>query len=410
MIFRANIPDFIIDNEKNFVNQKSIEYKNFINNKIKYFFSHEHEFKIVPSCIIWLKLCKLFNSYSLMIMYNRMLNSIKHFPHEICYHNYIYIKNELNEIKVIENENEVYSSCLFDAHECFQINEFLSIYIEKILVMKNYNLLNSELDMLDTHNLNDSKYDNLKYLIFRTGLVQWQYKYKNDKMDFSKVIDFSNYPQHTSIRFSLFIAWALCQVKLGIDIKSINYIPNPTLNIELLYNYYIYLINNKLVKTLFDWIMNFNWDEYDGVVSEEHDDLGLLKTFEVSTIFDENNNIHKTYYDYPTNLDIKIIDVLDGNYKLKSLNNEIDTSIYDDLNEFENIDEDNTFNNSDNSNGSNDSNGGIDNIVNKKLTGGNQENIIGVHKLKNNFGKIISSVPIAKISNILQWCNEEIIF
>ena len=98
---------------------------------------------------------------------------IEYFPSIVCYNNYKYIK-EIPKNKIILNENEVYSSCLFDVCEYLKLNKFLAIYIKKILGMKNYKLLNSELDMLDTHNLNDSKYDNLKYLIFRTGISQWQ--------------------------------------------------------------------------------------------------------------------------------------------------------------------------------------------------------------------------------------------
>jgi hypothetical protein len=406
-IFRAKIPNFIVGNEKQFVNFESDEYKTFISNKIKHFFTNEYEYEIVPACIIWLKLCKLFNSYSLLIMYNRTLDAVKYFPHEICYNNYKYLK-DTPENKVLKDENKVFSSCLFDAHESFQLNEFLSVYIRKIFEMKNYKLLNSELDSLDKYDLNLSKYDNLKYLVFRTGLTQWQLSDKKDMMDFTKVLDLNNYPNPNSIRFSIFIAWALCQKKLGININQINYIENTDLNINKLYNYYIYLINDTtgLLANIIKWLDDLDWDSYEETtISNGSDILKLLNTYEVKTIFNSESELYKAYYDYPTNPNIKISDVIDNKYILKNLSSNIETSIYDDLEDI--IDNNNDDTNDDtNDNNNDDTNDNIDKTTDNNLINiqkGGLNKIIGIYKLKNNLGKIISTVPICKISNIIQF-------
>lgn len=393
-LYRAQIPDFIIGNEAYFKNYESDEYKNYIIDKIKYFFGHEYEYKIVPACIIWLKLDKLFNSYSLMIMYNRMLDAIKYFPSEICYYNYIYIK-ENPENKVIKDEEKVYSSCILDAFECFQINNFLTVYIKKIFGMKNYKLLNSELDMLDTHDLNYSKYDNLKYLVFRTGLTQWQLSDKTEMMDFSQVLDYQNPPNYNSIRFSLFIAWALCQKILNKNVNKINYVYDTTLNINKLYNYYIFLINDNtgLLLKIIKWLDDLDWDKYEETTETRGCDvMKLLDTYDYSTLFNPSSQLYKAYYDYPTNQKIKIKDVINDEYMIENRTQNIENTIYDNLSD--------DLNNNLNDNEIEENNDDEQNNKLYKQVGG--YDIIGIHNFTNNdIGKIISSVPICKISNII---------
>ena len=374
-----------------------MDYKNFISSKITHFFSNEFEYNIVPACIIWFRLSKLFTDYSLMIMYNRCLDSIEYFPHNICYNNYKYIKDTPNN-KIIVNDDQVYSSCLFDVYEHLKLNKFLASYIEKILGLKNYKLLNSELDMLDTHDLNNSKYDNLKYLVFRTGITQWQYFYESDIIDFSKIFDFNVQPNSNSIRFSLFIAWALAQKILNKPVIKLNYITDTSLNINKLYNYFIYLINDEtnLLNTLIKWLDDLDWDDYEETTETRGSDkLKLLDSFDVNTIFNKFNQLHKAYYDYPINPEIKIKDVIDGEYVYINKTQTISSSVYDELDETL---EDETFENETFDN--NDSN-----TNNKEnLTGGtNSIEIIGIIILPNNLDKIISSVPICKIANIIKW-------
>lgn len=395
LIYRAKIPDFITGNEIFYKNFQSNEYKTFISNKIKHFFNNEYEYNLIPSPIIWLKLSKFFNSYSLMIIYNRLLDVIKYFPPTVCYNNYKFIKNEPQN-QIIVNDEEVYSSCLFDAYENFQINEFLCLYIEKIFFVNNYKLLNSELDLLDTHNLNDTKYDNLKYLVFRSGLVQWQLINKNEHKDLTKLFNLNDLPNYQSIRFSIFISWALCQKILGININQISYIEDTTLNINKLYNHFIYLINDTtgLLVKLIKWLDEFNWNEYDETtITKGSDKLNLLDSFNINTIFDSNFQLYKAYYDYPTSLNIKIKDVINNNYILIDLSNNIEQSIYDNL-ENNNIVEtysDDELNNN--------------NITNQQenIQKGGINNIIGVYELENKSIKIISMVPICKIANIIQF-------
>lgn len=397
-LYRSRIPDFIIGNEDYFKNFESNEYKNFITDKIKHFFGHEYEYKIVSACIIWLKLNKLFNSYSLMIMYNRMFDAIQYFPYEICYNNYIYIK-ENPENKIIKDEEKVYSSSLLDAFECFQINEFLTVYIKKIFGIKNYKLLNSELDILDTHDLNNSKYNNLRYLVFRTGLTQWQLSDKTEMMDFSQVFDYQNPPNYHSIRFSLFIAWALCQKILNKNINKINYIDDTILNINKLYNYYIFLINDDtgLLMKIIKWLDDLDWDEYEETTETRGCDmLKLLDTYDYSTIFNSSSQLYKAYYDYPTNPKIKIKDVVDDEYEIQNTFLNIESSIYDNLttDTIDDLDDDTIEENDEDNNEEN-------NIGNRNKQMGGMD-IIGIYELKNNMGKIISTVPICKISNIIK--------
>ena len=402
-IYREKIPDFITGNELFFTNYNSNDYKTFITNKIKHFFSNEHEYNIIPSSIIWLKLCKLFNSYSLMIIYNRLFDAIKYFPPTVCFNNYKFIKNEpVNQIFI--NENEVYSSCLFDAYENFQINEFLCLYFEKIFYTKNYKLLNSELDFLDTHKLNNQKYNNLKYLVFRTGLTQWQFSNKNDMLDFAQIFDIDNPPNYQSIRFSLFVAWALCKKILLKNISPISYIEDTSLNINKLYNYFIYLINDNtgLLNKLVKWLDDLDWNEYEKTtLTRGCDELKLLDSYDFNTIFNQDNYLHKAYYDFPSNSNIKIKDVVGDNYILNNMTNQIEKSIFDNIeyleNEDENEDEDDDNNNDNNEDNKIQTN---NNLPNHK---GGTNKIIGIYELENGLGKIISTVPICKISNIIQF-------
>ena len=407
MLYRESIPDFITGFENHFINHESSNYKNFIANKITHFFSHEYEFNIVPACIIWFRLSKLFSTYSLMIMYNRCLDAIEYFPHEICYNNYKYIK-DISENKVIVNENEVYSSCLFDVYKHLRLNKFLALYIEKILGLKNYKLLNSELNTLDTNDLSNSKYDNLKYLVFRTGISQWQLSDKSDMIDFSKLFDLHVQPGSNSIRFSLYIAWAISQKILNKPFIKLNYIQDTSLNINKLYNYFIYLINDdtELLNRIIKWLDELDWDGYEETtVSGGSDKLKLLDSYDVNTIFNESNQLHKAYYDYPTNPNIKINDVIDGEYVLniENQNQSIESSVYDNLdfetnsNEDINDDLDDELNNKSNKNNEHNLSGGSDTNLDTNL------NVIGITKLSNEHGKIISTIPICKISNIIQW-------
>lgn len=409
MLYRESIPDFITGNEIYFNNYKSENYKNFITNKIKHFFSNEFEYNIIPACIIWFRLSKLFSSYSLMIMYNRCLSAIQYFPPKVCYNNYKYIK-ETPQNLIIVNDDEVYSSCLIDVYESLKLNNFLSIYIKKILGLKNYKLLNSELDMVDSHDLNDPKYDNLKYLVFRTGISQHQLINKSDEIDFSKLIDFTNPPNYKSIKFSLFIAWAISQKILNKDVIKLNYIEDTTLNINKLYNYFIFLINDDsgLLLKLIKWLDDLDWDEYEETtISNGSDTLKLLDSYDVCTLFDSSNNLYKAYYDYPTNKKIKIKDVIENEYIIvdqTQLVESIESTIYDDLDNKTNLDDEYNIDNK-----------VINDKINvtdeKTLLGGVSEtdvlndlnllNIIGITKLPDG-SQIISTVPICKISNIIK--------
>ena len=266
------------------------------------------------------------------------------------------------------------------------------------------------MNTLDTNDLSNSKYDNLKYLVFRTGISQWQLVDKSNMIDFSKLFDFTNHPDYKSIRFSLYIAWAISQKILNKPVIKLNYIEDTTLNINKLYNYFIFLINDDtgLFIRLIKWLDDLDWNGYEETtVSGGSDTLKLLDSYDINTIFNESNQLHKAYYDYPTNPNIKIKDVIDGEYVLnvenQNKNQSIESSIYDNLDFETNSNEDNNdgldgeLNNKSNKNNEHNLYGGSDTNLDTNL------NVICITELSNEHGKIISTVPICKISNIIQW-------
>jgi len=92
---------------------------------------------------------------------------------------------------------------------------------------------------------------------------------------------------------------------------------------------------------------------------------------------------------------IKIKDVIEDNYILYNITNQIKKSIFDNIEYLEDKN-----NNDDKDDYDNQTNNINNNLSNQK--GGNNK-IIGIYELENGLGKIISTVPICKIANIIQW-------
>ena len=184
---------------------------------------------------------------------------------------------------------------------------------------------------------------------------------------------------------------------LSNNIEPINYITDTTLDINKLYNYFIYLINDTtgLLNKLIKWLDELDWDEYEETtITKGSDELRLLDSYDVDTIFDSNSRLHKAYYDYPTNSNIKIKDVINNNYVLIDLSKNIEESIYDDLEVNNSILDTNTHTELNDVNINNQS---------ENIQKGGFNNIIGVHLIENKTTKIISTVPICKIANIIQF-------
>ena len=151
-----------------------------------------------------------------------------------------------------------------------------------------------------------------------------------------------------------------------------------------------------MLKRLIKWLDDSNWNEYEETtVSKGSDTLKLLDSYNVNTLFNVDNQLHKAYYDYPINSKIKIKDVIEGEYVYENQTQNIQSSVYDDLDDKDTVEHSNN----------------IDLVDSIELIGDeNQEHIqsggfqiIGFHNLPNKLGKIISTVPICKIANIIQW-------
>ena len=160
------------------------------------------------------------------------------------------------------------------------------------------------------------------------------------------------------------------------------------------------MLNNNLIVTLIRWLDNLDWDAYEKTTKTHgNDELKLLKSYNINTIFDETGEIYKTYYDYPTNQNIYIKDSYDNEYFYIEKSHLIENSIYDNfdmnLNDIDDVDDVDDI----------ETNETKDTKIMEKIGGtfdSLELNITGVHKLPNNLGLIISTVPICKLANRIQ--------
>lgn len=329
-IYRSYTPDFITGNESQLKDYKSIEYKNFMLNKIKHFIGNEYEYKIKPSLIIILQLHSIFPScYPLMMIYNRALDNVKYASPEKCYYSFEYIKDTPSN-KIMMHD-KVLGSAIYEAYNILKIPEFFFTYLLKIFNIKNYALINSEIDYLDTYDLEDQRFNNLKYMIFEGLLYQWLYVDRTLIKDLSKLFDISNIPTFKSARFSIYMAWALSQKILGYEIEKINIIDDTTLNINKLYNYFITLLNDDsdILPKLIQWIKNYDWSMDSTKHSGGRDEKKLLEEHDINNLFNSEGNIYKTYYDYISSPEsnIKIKDAIDDEYIYEINSNNITNKI-----------------------------------------------------------------------------------
>jgi hypothetical protein len=281
--------------------------------------------------------------------------------------------------------------------------ECLSNFVEKVFSCDNRELLNSELDYLDSLDINQPQFDNLKYLIIRSNIAQHTLKDENEIIDITDTFDLNNPPNPNSIRYAFYLSHCICEKILNRKVvPKINYIADTKLNINKLYNYFIYLLNNDLISKLIKWLDDLDWDAYETTTRTQGcDDLKLLKSHDVDTIFNETGEIYKTYYDYPTNPNIYIKDSYDDKYFYIEKSRLVENSIYDDLDmNLNDIDENENENEIYETNETKTMPMPMTNI------GGTFDstelNIIGVHELPNNLGLIISTVPICKLANLIQ--------
>ncbi len=305
-IFLNHIPDFTKNNENIFIEENLDEYKKFIINKIENIYKENISLVIRPCFHIIFKLHELFpKSYTVLIMYNQMYDNIKALPIDSCFIRYKFI-NSNNEIKTLKSDI-VFDSCLFHAYNIIGIPEQLNYYVEKVFMCREYKLLLSELDYLDTYDITTPKYNNLKWLIFKCSLEEATSS--NNFIELDKIIDITQIPPINSSKFSIYMSWYLLQKLNNKSVPSI-IIPNEYLhlNINKIYNYFINLDSQK-IKAIIKWISDYDF----GTTSDSK--LNLLNRYSIDTLFNLEGQIYKTEYDYIDNTKY-IIKVEDNKYKI----------------------------------------------------------------------------------------------
>lgn len=305
-IFRSHIPDFITNNENKFVNENSEEYLQFIKLKIEEYVKNQDKFFSKPSFHIIFKLHQLFpKSYSTLIMYNQMYNSIETLSIDSIFMRF---KNIIidNKMKILKSDT-VLDSCLFHAYNIIGIPEYLNYYIEKVFICREYKLLSSELDFLDSYDISDLKYNNLKWLIFKCALEEAISNSKYGPLELDKIIDVTQIPPINSSKFSIFMSWYLLQ-KLNNKSVPIIDIPNENINLNInkVYKYFINL-DTQTIKKIIKWVIT------NGIKCDPK--LDLLNRYSIDTIFNSEGQIYKTETDYIDNTNYKI-KIEDDEYRL----------------------------------------------------------------------------------------------
>jgi hypothetical protein len=288
-IYLSTIPDFIENNEEKFVNHKSDEYQTFINTKIEHYINNKNEYNHKPSIIILLKIINLFDNEQedneLIILYNRLLHMINYFHPYALFINEEYIK-ENNQYKVITRRT-VKESTIIQVYNNLPLLEDFNRFIKKIFQQErtDYDLLLNEFEHIDKVNLNDNKYNNLKFNIFIAALHQF-IVINPEPLDLTYFFDEENIPNSNSIKFSIYMAWYIYQ-KVHNNYRKTVDIPSLDLNINKFYAYLI-MINNDVLKKMLRHISetdykpnnNFNIDELfdNGKFIENKYDYNYIQT------------------------------------------------------------------------------------------------------------------------------------
>jgi hypothetical protein len=283
-IYLSTIPDFIIGNEKKFINHKSEEYKTFINTKIKHYLDNKNEYNHKPSIIVLLKLIDLFDKEQdddeLIILYNRVLNMINYMHSDDLFINEEYVKHN-NSYKIITHR-AVKESTIIQVYDNLPLLEDFNKFVKKIFQQKkdNYDLLLSELNYMDTLDLNDNKYNNLKFNIFLAALYQY-IVVKPEPLDLIHFFNKDTVQNVNSIKFSVFMAWYIYQ-KIKNNYKGVVEIHNFDLNINKFYGYLIAL-DSEILKKMLNYITN--------------SDYTPVNTFNIEELFN-NGRFKIDKYDY----------------------------------------------------------------------------------------------------------------
>ena len=259
-IYLSTIPDFIENNEQFFVNHQSQDYKIYIKDKINHYIKNKNLYVHKPAIIILLKIIDIFDGEQeddeLIILYNRLLNMINYMHPEYLFINEDYVVNN-KSFELVTNQN-VKASSIIQVYNNLPLLEDFNKFVKKIFQQdkKNYDLLLSEFNMMDTYDLNNQKFNNLKFNIFLASLEQFLI-IKPEPLDLSYFFDLNNLPNTKSIKFSVFMAWYIYNKVVNNNKIKMDVISDYSLNINKFYNYLIILDNNQM-KQLINHILDIN--------------------------------------------------------------------------------------------------------------------------------------------------------
>ena len=308
-LFNSSIPDFIVGNEDRFVDHKSIEYINFINELINETIERKKIYVCKPAILIIFKLIQIFKNEfddKLLWLYNNSLNRIQYFDQNDYFQAITLKLNDLNIYDII-TLNYVSGSTIYELYES---NVFIDNYFEFCLRLfyidrSNYNLLLSELEWIDTNlNLNNNKYNNLKFMLFLATLQQFMISNLSDRFDFNCFMDITKPPEIKSIKFPIYMGiyiWNKINKNNIINNLEINFNHEDLkLNINKVFNFYI-MTNNELFEKIFECI------------NEKELTFGKCK-YDIGEIFNSNNEFVSSQYDYVFSyIDSKIINDTNNN-------------------------------------------------------------------------------------------------
>ncbi len=298
-IFHTNIPDFIENNELGFTSYKSDNYTQFIKNKINDYVNEKTKFVLKSSILVLIKILTIFeNDYdriTFMILSNKVLNTIKYLNP-----NSLLITKEVNTSKnpPILTYDYVLQSFLFQMYKEIKNLEAVYDFCEKLFYINksNYHILASEFDYIDRHyNLNEQKYNNLKFNLFLGSLSQLSVVNENKRFNHLDFIDPNNPPNSNSIRFPIYVSWCFYLKALNkiVDTSKINF-TNLELRIDKFF-FVILMLNNDLFHKIFKYLMDPDIDI----------DFISDSKYNINEIFDSNNNFITNEADYSITNDIK---------------------------------------------------------------------------------------------------------
>lgn len=236
---------------------------------------------------------KEFDSYNYHILSNQILNYIQYqHPNFLLFNSEnIIIDNKLDAI----DYDYVLDSSIIQFYDKLINREGFNNYCKKLfnISKSHYHLLASEFDYIDNNfDLQEQKYNNLKYMLFLASINQYAVMYEENRFDHLYFFDPSNPPSPKSIRFVIFMSWVIYQKTLNksVNIDNIHF-ENLNLNIDKFFNLFL-IIPNEIFNNVFNFVCNTTNNEF-----KSND------KYNIDDIFDSNNNFIPNLIDYEIDLD-----------------------------------------------------------------------------------------------------------